>query len=496
MDTIYARLPVDCSVVLRKAMTTRSKLSRRRFISSTSAAFGFTFLPSYLALGKKDSEGRVPPSQRMNLGCVGVGGRGTAVIKGLTSAGNAIPVALADVDSARSVEIATQFPKAKQFTDFRVMFDEMGDDIDAVSIATPDHTHFAIAMEAMRRGKHVYVEKPLTHTFHESELLMQAEKKYGVVTQMGNQGHTSGGASQFQQMVAGGVAKDIHKIEAFFRPFNHPGIWFYYDDKRIADYPKAEAIPDTLDWDLWCGPKEMKGFNSLYHPLRWRAFHLYGSGIFGDWGAHILDFAHDFLKLGLPTRVDALEMHDHGQVIFPTFSKLAMKFPARGEGMPELDLIWKDGFGCQPEVDEKYWDKPADGTAATHPKLRSIGATLMHRKDGKFVIHRSSHNAPSTLLPRVTMKEYLEVMKVPKVPDQHQESFVQACLGNGKTTSPFSISAELTQLLHLGITCQFLNESFDFDRKTKKIVGNAKAQAHLDGPEPRKGWEDYYTPIA
>ncbi len=471
--------------------------SRRRFIgSAASAAFGFTFLPSYLALGKKDSDGNVPPSQRINLGCVGVGGRGSAVIKGLTARGNAIPVALTDVDTSRATGIAKQFPKAMQFQDFRLMFEEMGDDIDAVSVATPDHTHFAVAMEAMRRGKHVYVEKPLTHTFRESELLIQAEKKYGVVTQMGNQGHTSGGASQFQQMVEGGVTKDVHKIEAFFKPFNHPGIWFYYDDKRIKEYPKGQEVPDTVDWDLWCGPKEVKPFNSLYHPQRWRAFHLYGSGIFGDWGAHILDFAHDFLKLGLPTRVDTLEMRDHGHLIFPTFSKLSMKFPARGDGLPEVDLTWKDGQGAKPEVDEQYWDKPSDGSDAKHPKLSGIGSTLMHRKDGKFVIHRASHGSPSKILPRVTMKEYLEFMKVPKVPHQHEESFVQACMGNNKTTSPFSIGGELTQLLQLGITCQFLNESFDFDRKTKKVVGNEKAQAHLDGPDPRKGWEDYYKPIA
>lgn len=471
--------------------------SRRRFIGSASkAAFGLTFLPSYLALGKKDSAGNVPPSQRINLGCVGVDGRGSAVIKGLAAGGNAIPVALTDVDSSRAGGMAKQFPKAKQFSDFRVMLDEMGDDIDAVSVATPDHTHFVIAMEAMRRGKHVYVEKPLTHTFREAELLIQAEQKYGVVTQMGNQGHTSGGASQFQQMVKGGVTKDIHKIEAFFKPFGHPGLWFYEPNKRISDYPKSQDMPETLDWDTWCGPKEVKPFNKLYHPQRWRGFHLYGSGIFGDWGAHILDFAHDFLKLGLPTRVDALDMKDPGQIIFPSYSELSMKFPARGEGMPEVDLIWKDGYGCQPVIDEKYWDKPADGTAATPPKLDATGSTVMHRKDGKFLIYRTSHTSPSMLLPRITTREYMEFMKVPKVPYQHQESFVQACLGNGKTTSPFSIGGELTQLLHLGITCQFLNESFDFDRKAKKIVGNAKAQAHLEGPEPRQGWEDYYKPIA
>jgi len=480
-------------------MNKKNTLSRRSFVSKSAiAGMSFTFMPSYLALGKKDSEGNIPPSQRINLGCVGVGGRGNHVVKGLSAAGNAVPIALTDVDikgSKSAQETVANFPKARTFSDFREMMDQMGDDIDAVSIATPDHTHFAIAMEAMRRGKHVYVEKPLTHTFRESELLMQAEKKFKVITQMGNQGHTSGGASQFQQMVKGGVIKDIHKIEAFFRPFNHPGIWFYDPEKRIDEYPAGQEIPASLDWDLWCGPSEKKPFNSLYHPMRWRAFHLYGCGIFGDWGAHILDFAHDYLKLGLPTHVEKLDMQDHGQIIFPTRSKLAMKFPKRNDKLPAVDLTWIDGEGTKPVVDEQYWDK-VDGEDPKHPKLRAIGSTLLHRKDGKFVVYRSSHGSPSKLLPRASMKEHIEFVKVPKVPHSHAESFIQACMGNGKTTSPFHISGELTQLLHLGIVCQFLNESFDFDRDTKKIVGNPRAQAALDGPEPRKGWEDYYQPLS
>lgn len=268
-------------------MTKKNLITRRSFLSkSTAAGMTFTILPSYLALSRTDSAGNVPPSQRLNLGCIGVGGRGRSVIGGLTHAGNALPIALTDVDlkSKGATSILEKFPDARRFTDFRVMFDELGDDIDAVSIATPDHTHFPAAMEAMRRGKHVYVEKPLTHTFRESELLMQAAQKYKVVTQMGNQGHTSGGASQFQQMVKGGVIKNINKIEAFFKVFDHPGIWFYDAKKRIDDYPAEQDKPDGLDWDLWCGPAEKKPFNSLYHPMKWRSFYLYGCGIFGDWG--------------------------------------------------------------------------------------------------------------------------------------------------------------------------------------------------------------------
>ena len=473
--------------------------SRRSFMQKTAATtIGFTIMPSYLALGKKDKQGNVPPSQRLHLGCVGVGNRANAVITGLCAQGNAIPVAFADVDfhnSERAAKTLAAWPDVPRFEDFRVMLDTMGDDIDAVSVVTPDHTHFVIAMEAMRRGKHVYVEKPLTHTFREAELLMQAEKAYKVVTQMGNQGHTSGGASQFQQLVKGGVVKDINRIEAFFKPFKHPGIWFYEPELRIEDYPAGEEVPSNLNWDLWCGPAERKAYNKVYHPQTWRAFFLYGCGIFGDWGAHILDFVHDFLELGLPERVQRIEMLDHNRIIFPRRSVLAMKFPKRGKNLPAVDLVWKDGYGAVPEIDEQYWDSQPDGSKSP-PELDATGSTVLHRKDGKFLIYRTSHASPSTLLPRAAMDDYREHVKQPVVKQSHQENFVQACMGNGKATSPFRISGELTQLLHLGVACQYLDDSFDFDRKTKRIIGHARGQALLDGPQPRKGWEEYYRPVS
>ena len=227
-------------------------------------------------------------------------------------------------------------PDAAQFADFRVMFDQMENDIDAVMIGTPDHTHFVATMDAMQRGKHVYVEKPLTHSFREAELLMQAEKKYGVVTQMCNQGHTSEAYVQFQQMVQAGLTRDIVKIDAW----KTPGIWFMEADKRISDYPAGGPAPESLDWDLWCGPSEKKAYHRLYHPFDWRGFYLYGCGMLGDWGAHIIDFAHEFLQLGLPTQLKAHKMEDHNGVIFPLTSHLSMHFPERGPGLPACDLIW------------------------------------------------------------------------------------------------------------------------------------------------------------
>ncbi len=465
--------------------------SRRDFLKKTGAAFGFTVMPSYLALGRADAAGNVPPSQRINLACIGVGGRGNAVIPGICAKGNAKPVAFADVDLSpgRIGKNLKKFPDVKQFQDFRVMFDEMGDDIDAVSVATPDHTHFTATLEAMRRGKHVYVEKPLTHSFKEAEMLMRAEKKYGVVTQMGNQGHTSAGSEQFKHLVERGIVSDIVKIDAW----KSPSLWFMDPKKRINAYPKAEPVPDSLDYDLWCGPAEMKPFSHLYHPFDWRAFYLYGNGMLGDWGAHLIDFPHDWLKLGLPTKLKALKMTDHNNVIFPLVSRLSMEFPARGGNLPACELLWHDGEGFEPELDEKYWQEDGSGKK-TRPKLGGAG-TLLHRKEGDYVIQRGSHGSTSSILPNAEMREFGADMDAKEPEFDHMESFTQACMGNGKTQSPFSVGGEVTQVLLLGVVCQYLNAELEFDPETKRFKNNDLANAILDGPPPRKGWEGFYSAV-
>ncbi|MDB4474495.1 sulfatase-like hydrolase/transferase [Opitutaceae bacterium] len=289
--------------------------SRRSFIKKSAAAgLGFTFLPAYLTSARTADNPLLPPSQRLNLGCIGVGGRASSVIPDLCSGGAATPVAFADVDfvSARNVaKNLEQFPEAKTYNDFRVMYDQMGDDIDAVSVVTPDHTHFVAAIQAMALGKHVYVEKPLTHTFEEAAMLMRAEEEFGVVTQMGNQGHTSSGAEQFKQLVAAGVVDDVIKIDAW----KQGGLWFMEKDTRITDFPTGDVMPQSLQsWDLWCGPKGVKPYSSMLHPFNWRGFYQYGCGMFGDWGCHIIDFVHHYLNLGLPLDETMLSevLHEHG----------------------------------------------------------------------------------------------------------------------------------------------------------------------------------------
>jgi hypothetical protein len=465
--------------------------SRRSFIQKTAAAtLGFNFIPAYLTSARAQNNPKLPPSKRINLGCIGIGGRAAQVIPALAKSGAAVPVAFCDVDFAGSRNIKgnlKKWPDLPRFNDFRVMLDKMGKDIDAVSIVTPDHVHFVAAILAMSMGKHVYLEKPLTHTFEEAEILMRAEKKYKVVTQMGNQGHTSAGALQFQQLVAAGLTDDVQKIEAW----KEPSLWFMEAKERIAAYPPEQKAPDSLkDWNLWCGPKEVMPFNALYHPFGWRAFHKYGCGMFGDWGCHIIDLAHHYLKLGLPTEISPLRLDDFNKIIFPLTSHIRFQFAERGPKLPAVELIWKAGADSHPVFDGKYGDVQED-QSISKPKLGQAG-TLLHRKQGDYLIMRGHHGDASRIYPRRVMLEHMDMVKAPKPEYTHEHSFIQACMGSATTNSPFSVAGELTQVLHLGMIAEFLNVDLKFDPATKRFIGNDEANSLLKGSPPRAEWADLY----
>lgn len=469
-------------------MPRSTRNTRRDFLKrSSTAAAGVAVLPSYLVNGRAAPDGRLPPSKRVNLAVIGVGGRASRVVPALCKGGKAHPVAFCDVDfAAKGVEgNLKKYPDVPRFADFRVMLEKMGDDIDAVSVCTPDHTHFPAAMLAMSMGKHVYVEKPLTHSYREADLLMRAERKFGVVTQMGNQGHTSGASDQFRRMVEAGIAKDITRVDAW----KSPGLFFMDKNKRFVGEPPREEVPATLDWDLWCGPAEKKPFSSKYHPFDWRAFWLYGNGMLGDWGAHIIDFVHDYLQLGQPTRIRPLRIDDPNEMLFPLSTHLEMQFPERG-AHPALTMTWRDGAGFRPQVPEAFCERGDDGKPVA-PKLGGAG-TVLYREDGKMAITRGSHWGASSLIPKQQAAEHADVMKVVAPKLGHEASFTAACMGEGETRSPFRIGGDLTKTLMLGVVCQRLREELTFDRATERFVGNDRANELLDGPPPRAGWESFY----
>ena len=466
-----------------------NNLSRRKILKTSAATLSFSVLPSYLVTGKPSPDGKLPPSKRINLGVIGCGGRANGVVPGVCRDGKAQVTAWCDVDFKRSgiEKNLNRAPDAKKFADFRVMLEKMDKDIDAVTVVTPDHTHFPAAMMAMALGKHVYVEKPLTHSYLEADLLMKAEKKYGVVTQMGNQGHTSAGSEQFQSMVKAGIIKNITKIDAW----KSPGLFFMNKDRRIKKFPNGEAKPESLNWDLWCGPAAVKPYSRLLHPFDWRAFFLYGNGMLGDWGAHIIDFAHDFLKLGQPTKITPLRMDDRNDVIFPLNSHLKMHFPSRGDDLPAVDLTWRDGANHHPKVAENFMDKDENGKLTT-PRLGGAG-TILYPEDEDYAITRGSHSSTSNIINSENRYELRQHLRATNPKYSHQASFTAACMGEDKTRSNFQIAGDLTKTLMLGIICQTLDQDLTFDNKKEKFIGNDEANSLLSGPKPRKGWGQFYT---
>ncbi len=313
------------------------KISRRRFLQSgATAAVGLTVVPSSV-LGK--SFGHTAPSDKLNIAGVGVGGRGFAVLKGMESQNI---VGLADVDWKYSKPVFDHFPNAKKYYDYRKMYDELGKSIDAVMVASSDHTHAVITADAITMGKHVYVEKPLTHTVYESRLLTKLAEKHKVATQMGNQGASGKGVRQVVEWIQNGEIGEITKVEAFTdRP-----IW----PQGLPRPTEVDRIPKTLDWDLFIGPAPKRPFNHIYTPWNWRGWWDFGTGALGDMACHILHPVFKGLKLGYPSKIQAsstMLLTDCA----PNAEYVTYTFPARDNmpkvGMPEVEVSWYDG-GLQP----------------------------------------------------------------------------------------------------------------------------------------------------
>lgn len=474
-------------------------ISRRVFLKDSALASAAAMVAPAMMVSCKDSKKAsssrrvLGASDKVNMAMIGIGNRGNEDIQGLYETGLCNVVALCDVDmgAEHTQEIINMFPDAERFRDFRVMFDKMADRIDAVLVAVPDFSHFLITMEAMKLGKHVYVEKPLARTFMECELLMEAEKKYGVVTQMGNQGHSEANYFQYKAWVEAGIIKDVTAITAHM---NNSRRWHGWDPK-ITSYPKGEPVPETMDWDTWLGAAYPREYNHDYHCGQWRCWYQYGMGALGDWGAHILDTSHEFLKLGLPEEVNPLYLKDHNPFFYPMSSTLLFKFPER-EGMPAVDVTWYDGLDNIPKVPAGY------GTSEVDPNIPLVAGQPFkpaRLNPGKEIYSRTltfkggSHGSALTIIPEEVAKEMEgRLPEVPESPSNHYENFLRACLGLEQTRSPFSVSAPLSQVFCLGVIAQWTGERILFDRETKQITNSPLANHLLWGPKPREGWEDFY----
>lgn len=452
-----------------------------------------TFLKSVLATGAITmvSPRRLfaAPGQKVRLACVGIGNRGADVIKALNETGLAEIVALCDTEMGAKHTLKTleNFPGVPQFTDFRKMFDKMAGSIDAVAVSTPDHSHFPVTMQAMALGKHVYVEKPMAHSFRQIELMMAAEQKYKVACQMGNQGHSEANYFQFKAWTEAGIIRNVTKITAFM---NGARRWH---GMQVSDYLAAEPLLENLDWDLWLATAKQHPFNQKYLNGEWRSWFDFGNGALGDWGAHILDTAHEFLQLGLPTDVEPVKLDGHSPFIFPQASTLAFRFPARGS-MPPVEVTWYDGQKNPPPLPENFGDAvfdpniPPPSKGTVDAKKVTIGKVIYGEG---LTFKGGSHGATLQILPGGEDVS-ARLPQVPKTTSNHFKNFLLTCTGEEKCRSPFAVAGPLCQAFALGIIAQRVNAKLAFDPATKRITNHKIADALLDGPAPGADWEQYY----
>ena len=455
-------------------------LSRRRdFIRAGVAAAAFPWIRAWGG----------SPSSRLNIAFVGIGNRGRDVFFQFWFYREMFNVvALCDVNmgSGKTQQVLAECPNVPRYTDVRRMFEEKGKSIDAVAIATPDFSHFPAAMLAMSMGKAVFVEKPMCNTFRETALMMASAKKHGVVTQMGNQGHSGANFWQMRQLVHDGNIKDVVSIDAWMCGKRR---WHKWNGVDMPDMPPGEPVPAGLDWNQWLSQRPERGYNHNYMDGEWRSFYEYGTGSLGDWGAHIFDAAHEFLKLGLPSRIETVKNEGRTKAVFPMASTTAFVFPRRGPDLPECRLTWYDGVGNMPafpkDVSNKKW----------HPK--SSGA-MLRCADGRVFARGSHADALSPIVgldPSDPDVKHM-IRDYPRGKSGHYLNFLKAVRGEEKPNSPFSVAGPLSQVLALGALAQRLaRPSLSFDRTTCRFVGDGakEANAFLDGPPPRKGWEYLYS---
>lgn len=451
-------------------------------------------IPGFLLANQQRHPRKLGPNEKVNLACIGIGNRGREIIEAFHKTGLANIVALCDVDmgAPHTEAVMKMFPNVPRFQDFRTMFDKMGNQIDAITAGVPDFSHFPITMMAIGLGKHVYVEKPMARTFQEVELMMKAAAKNPkVVTQMGNQGHSEGNYFQFKAWTEAGIIKDVTDITAHM---NSPRRWHGWDPK-IKSFPAAEPIPSTLDWDLWQMTTKGHNYNKDFVNGQWRCWYDFGMGALGDWGAHILDTAHQFLDLGLPYEVAPLKLDGHNNFFYPMSTTLSFKFPERGN-MPPLEVKWYDGLDNLPPIPKGYGvsgldpNIPPPSTGAIKPAKLNPGK-IIYSKDLTF--KGGSHGSTLSIIPEEKAKEMESRLPVvPASPSNHFANFLLACKGQEQTRSPFSIAGPLSQVFCLGVLAQWTGETIKFDRDKKIITSSKKVNELLVGPPPRKGWEQYY----
>jgi len=450
---------------LRRASSRREgsgSISRREFMTGMAATMAFTIVPRYVLGGTRN----ISPNEKINIAAIGVGGRGADNLDAVSSENI---VALCDVDQQRAAPTFKRYPNAKQYRDFRQMLEKQKD-VDAVIVSTPDHIHAPATMMAIKMGKHVYCEKPLTHSIYEARMIAQAARENKVATQMGIQGHSDEGIRLLCEWIWDGAIGAVREVHTWT---DRPGNWWPQGISRPKDTPTP---PPTLDWDLWLGPAPNRPYNPAYVPFKWRGWWDFGTGPLGDMGIHNCSPIFWALKLGCPTSVELVSQEGNNEETGPVKSIVRYEFPARSD-MQSVTLTWYDGGHTPLRPEELEPDRRLGD---------NDGGSLFIGQKGKILAPGWCAASPR-LIPESKMKEYkLPPKTIPRSPGHHQE-WIDACKGGKPPTASFDFSGPITEVLLLGNIAIRTGEKLLWDGPNMKITNVPDANKYIKR-QYRQGW--------
>ena len=443
------------------------KNNRRNFIKSSAALASLSVLPTSIWASNNN--------QILRLAHVGVGGMGAADLNDMSSHKSVEVVALCDVDS-NALEAASKLhPNAKTYKDYRIMFNEIADSIDAVMVSTPDHTHAPVSMKAMELNKSVYCQKPLTHHVSEARAMQKMAKDKNLITQMGIQVHSFYDYKLATLLIQSGIIGKVSTVRAW-----SPKNWGYDGSK-----PKGEdKTPENLDWNLWLGTAPYRNYkDKVYHPGNWRKIIDYGCGTLGDMGVHIFDTPYNALELDVPLTIKNKCRKPNG-FGFPENNEVTYEFPRTKYTTDNFKWIWQDGAGApKNHKDLKLPNKdklPLQGAMFIGEKGRFLLPHFMELPklivDGKYVDLDLSELESSGKITNQPVRDYGAESYL------HYHQFVDACLGKDKCTAPFSYSARLTETILLGVIAgRFPGKTLHWDNNLAKFK-EEEANKFLDSP--------------
>jgi hypothetical protein len=444
-----------------------NNMKRRKFIKSGAAALTtFMIVPRHVLGGK----GYISPSSKLNIAGIGIGGKGSGDLRNVESENI---IALCDVDERYAERIFHRYPEAKKLKDYREMLDSVKE-IDAVMIATPDHTHAVITMAAMKAGKHVFCQKPLTHNIDETLQVMKLAKKTGLTTQMGIQGHAMEGIRLVCEWIWDGAIGDVYKVEAWCSITHYPPGHAYYSTPCDSRPHVTPSVPNYLDWDLWLGPASFRPYSPCYHPLIWRNWWDFGSSMMADRGAHTFDPIAEPLKLKDPISIEAI-CTDYNTETYPVGAIVNYRFPER-EKFPPLELTWYEGL--RPPRPKELDDDRQLGD--------NEGGALFIGTKGKLMC--GIYGGSPRIIPESKMRAYTQPAKSLTRSEGIYKEWIDACKNNTQSSANFEYSGIITKIVQLGnMAKRFNGKVLHWDGVNQKVTNAPEANQYLNRVY-REGW--------